>query len=73
MKALREIRDLFKIGAEAESKLQTVVPDGGPALEALGHTGTIRLTTKWGPARNRRAASAPAVELEVCTIKNEGG
>jgi hypothetical protein len=73
MKALREIRDLFKIGAEAETKLQAVVPDGGPALEALGQTGTIRITTKWGQPAIGAQPRRPAVEPEVCTVKNEGG
>jgi hypothetical protein len=48
MKALREIRDLFKIGAEAESKLGAVASSqGGLALEALMRTGAARLTTRW--------------------------
>lgn len=47
MKALREIRDLFGIGAEAESKLRAASPEGGLALEALLRTGAARLTTQW--------------------------
>jgi hypothetical protein len=47
MKALREIRDLFGIGAEAQSKLGAAAPVGGPALEALVRTGAARLTTRW--------------------------
>jgi hypothetical protein len=46
MKALREIRDLFKIGAEAESKLKAASPDGGLALETLARTGEVRLMRK---------------------------
>jgi hypothetical protein len=47
MKALREIRDLLKIGADAESKLKAASPEGGLALEALMRTGAARLTTRW--------------------------
>jgi hypothetical protein len=47
LKALREIRDLFGIGAEAESKLRAAVPDGGLALETLMRTGAVRLATRW--------------------------
>ena len=47
MKVLREMRDLFGIGAEAESKLRAASPEGGLALEALLRTGAARLTTRW--------------------------
>jgi hypothetical protein len=47
MKALREIRDLFGIGAEAQSKLRTAGPEGGLALRALMWTGAVRLATRW--------------------------
>jgi hypothetical protein len=47
LKALREICDLFGIGAEAESKLRAASPEGGLALEALIHTGEVRLATRW--------------------------
>jgi hypothetical protein len=47
MKALREIRDLFGIGAEAESKLRAASPECGLALETLLRTGDVRLTTRW--------------------------
>lgn len=46
MKALREIRDLFGIGAEPESKLTAAAPEAGLALEALLRTGAARLTTR---------------------------
>ena len=47
MKALREVRDLFGIGAEAASKLRGTSPDGGHALDALVRSGSIRLATRW--------------------------
>jgi hypothetical protein len=48
LKASREIRDLFRIGAEAESKLRAASSEGGLALEALMRTGAVRLATRWG-------------------------
>lgn len=50
MKTLREIRDLFGIGAEAQSKLRAASPDGGLALEALMRGEAVRLTARWGKA-----------------------
>jgi hypothetical protein len=47
MKALREIRDLFGIGAEAESKLRAAVRENGLAIEALMRAGAARHTTRW--------------------------
>jgi hypothetical protein len=48
MKALREVRDLFGIGAEAESKLgATASSQRGLALQALMQTGSVRLATRW--------------------------
>jgi hypothetical protein len=47
MKSLREIRDLFGIGVEAESKLSAASSEGGLAIEALLRTGAARLTTRW--------------------------
>jgi hypothetical protein len=47
MRAQREIRDLFGLGAEAESKLRAAAPEGGLAIEALLRTGAARLTTRW--------------------------
>jgi hypothetical protein len=38
LNALREIRDLFGIGAEAEIKLRATSREGGLALEALMRT-----------------------------------
>jgi hypothetical protein len=46
-RALREIRDLFGIGAEAESKLGAGLFDGQLELEALMRTGAARVTTRW--------------------------
>lgn len=45
--ALREIRDLFGLGAAAGSKLRAASPKGGLALEALVRTGAVRLVTRW--------------------------
>ena len=47
LKALREIRDLFGIGAEGEGKLKAASPESGRALEALVRTGAARVTTRW--------------------------
>jgi hypothetical protein len=41
MKALAEIRDLFKIGAEAESKLGLAARNGSALLDALARGGSI--------------------------------
>jgi molybdenum-dependent DNA-binding transcriptional regulator ModE len=62
MKALREIRDLFGIGAEAESKLRAASPEGGLALEALLRTGAARLTTRW--AKPVESGTQPRRPLE---------
>jgi hypothetical protein len=47
LKALCEIRDLFGLGAEAQSKLRAAVPEGGLALHTLMRTGAARLTKRW--------------------------
>jgi hypothetical protein len=47
MKALREIRDLFGIGAEAEGKQRASSPQPSVALQALMRTGAARLMTRW--------------------------
>jgi hypothetical protein len=47
LKALREIRDLFGIGAEAEGKQRAASPQASVALQALMRTGAARLTTRW--------------------------
>jgi histone H3/H4 len=62
MKALREVRDLFGIGAEAESKLNAASPEGGLALEALMRTGAARLTTRW--AESVESGTQPRQPLE---------
>lgn len=52
MEALRETRDLFKIGAEAESKLKAASPERGPALGALLRKREVRLTARWSRPPN---------------------
>ena len=47
MKALSEIRDLFKIGPESESSLRAEAPKRGLALGAALRGGSIRLPTRW--------------------------
>ena len=60
MKALAEIRDLFKIGAEAESKLRAASPESGLALRALMRAGAIRLTMRWTkPGEDDRSLGGP--------------
>jgi hypothetical protein len=71
MKALREIRDLFGIGAEAQSKLKATAPEHGLALGALVRTGAARLVTKWGPSPE--TAPQQPVELGPHSIVDESG
>jgi hypothetical protein len=61
MKALREIRDLFKIGAEAESKLGAAAREGSLALEALVQTGSLRIKTRWS---NHLVGARPHIDHE---------
>jgi hypothetical protein len=49
IKALAEIRDLFKIGAKAESKVGAA-PKGSP----LVHSGSTRVRTHWAESVSRR-------------------
>jgi hypothetical protein len=48
MAALKEIRDLWIIGAEAESKLERFRGHSEPTLPALVQSGAVRITMKWG-------------------------
>jgi len=48
MKALAEIRDLFGIGTEAESKVGARARNASPLLEALALTGLIQIQTALG-------------------------
>jgi hypothetical protein len=54
MKALAEISDLFKIGAEAESKLRAAEPKGSLSLDALVRSGSIGIRTRWSEAVEQR-------------------
>jgi len=56
MKALAEIRDLFKIGAEAESKVGAA-PNGSRLLDALVRSGSVRIQTRWSDPLDIRARS----------------
>jgi hypothetical protein len=69
MKALAEIRDLFGIGAEAQSKLRTAVPEGGLAIEALLRTGAARLITRWS---NHPASARPHIDDEAASCVAHG-
>jgi hypothetical protein len=74
MKALREVRDLFGIGAEAESKLKAAVPDGGLALEALLRNGAVRLATRWRkPVESGARPWRLAPKAETRKIRKGGG
>ncbi len=60
MNALREVRDLFKIGAEAESELRAGSSQCGLALEDLMRTGAVRLATRWAePAESGTQSRRP--------------
>jgi hypothetical protein len=66
LKALREIRDLYSLGAEAESKLKGASGKSNLRLETLLRTGAIRLSTRWGrPAESGANAQRPAIEAEA--------
>jgi len=56
MKALAEIRDLFKIGAEAESKAGAA-PNGSRLLDVLVRSGSVRIQTRWSDPLDVRARS----------------
>jgi len=52
--------DLWKIGAEAESKQRTAASGRSLALDALVQSGSIRITTQWSSRRYSRAISVLA-------------
>jgi hypothetical protein len=54
MDALAEIRDLFGIGAEAESKVSARARKGSPLLEALALKGSIQIRTQWAESVEQR-------------------
>ena len=62
MKALREIRDLFRIGAEAESKLGVAAPEASVALEALMRTGAVQ--RRAGPSQSKAARTRGCSRLK---------
>ena len=64
-RALREIRDLFGIGVEAESKLGAGLFDGQLELEALMRTGAARVTTRWGKPVESGTQPRLAIEAEA--------
>jgi len=49
LRAMKEIRDLFGLGADAEAKIKAAATAaGGPTIEALVTSGGVAIKTRWG-------------------------